>query len=133
MTGFLNEDSIGTLVDTFYNRVREDDLIGPVFNRVVADWPEHLAKLKDFWSTVMLGTGRFKGNPMMAHLPIPEMDEDHLVRWLTLWQQTTFELFEPEVAEVFLYKAMMVGERFVSAATQVREVDGAKQPIGDRQ
>lgn len=121
MTGPLNEDSIATLVDTFYNRVREDDLIGPVFNRVVADWPEHLAKLKDFWSAVMLGTGRFKGNPMMAHMPIPEMDKDHLVRWLTLWQQTTFEIFEPEVAEVFLYKAMMVGERFVSGAMQMRE------------
>lgn len=121
MTGPLNEGSIATLVDTFYNRVREDDLIGPVFNRVVADWPEHLAKLKDFWSAVMLGTGRFKGNPMMAHMPIPEMDKDHLVRWLTLWQQTTFEIFEPEVAEVFLYKAMMVGERFVSGAMQMRE------------
>lgn len=121
MTGPLNEDSIATLVDTFYNRVREDDLIGPVFNRVVADWPEHLAKLKDFWSAVMLGTGRFKGNPMMAHMPIPEMDKDHLVRWLTLWQQTIFEIFEPEVAEIFLGKAIMVGERFVMASTQMRE------------
>lgn len=122
MNAPLNEESIATLVDTFYDRVREDDLIGPVFNRVVADWPEHLAKLKDFWSAVMLGTGRFKGNPMMAHLPIPEMDKDHLVRWLTLWQQTTFEIFEPEVGEVFLGKAIMVGERFVMAATQMRQV-----------
>lgn len=122
MNALLNEESIAVLVDTFYDRVREDDLIGPVFNRVVADWPEHLAKLKDFWSSVILGTGRFKGNPMMAHLPIPEMDKDHLVRWLTLWQQTTFEIFEPEVAEVFLGKAIMVGERFVMAATQMRQV-----------
>lgn len=122
MNAPLNEESIAVLVDTFYDRVREDDLIGPVFNRVVADWPEHLAKLKDFWSSVILGTGRFKGNPMMAHLPIPEMDKDHLVRWLTLWQQTTFEIFEPEVAEVFLGKAIMVGERFVMAATQMRQV-----------
>lgn len=120
--GPLNEANIATLVDTFYDRVRKDDLIGPVFNRVVADWPEHLAKLKDFWSSVMLGTGLYKGNPMVAHLPIPEMDKDHLVRWLTLWQQTTFEIFEPGVAEIFLGKAIMVGERFVMAATQMRQV-----------
>lgn len=117
----LNEQSIGSLVDTFYDRVRQDDLIGPVFNRVVEDWPEHLAKLKAFWGTVMLGTGGYKGNPMMAHMPIPEMDKDHLVRWLTLWQQTTFEIFEPATAEVFLAKAIMVGERFVQIAGQMRE------------
>ena len=120
MTESLNEQSIATLVDTFYARVREDDLIGPVFNRVVADWPEHLANLKEFWSSVVLSAGTYKGNPMMAHLPIPEMDQEHLVRWLTLWQQTTADLFEPEIADVFLGKAIMVGERFVAAATSVR-------------
>lgn len=120
MAAPLNEESVSTLVDTFYARVREDDLIGPVFNRVVEDWPEHLAKLKDFWSSVILAAGSYKGNPMMAHLPIPEMDKEHLVRWLTLWQQTTFEIFELETAEIFLGKAIMVGERFVAAATQVR-------------
>lgn len=121
MAAPLNEQSIATLVDTFYARVREDDLIGPVFNRVVADWPEHLAKLKDFWSSVMLGVGAYKGNPMMAHLPIPEMDQPHLVRWLTLWQQTTAEIFEPEAADTFLGKAIMVGERFVAVSTHMRE------------
>ena len=120
MTESLNESSIAVLVDTFYAHVREDDVIGPVFNRVVADWPEHLAKLTDFWSSVMLGVGAYKGNPMMAHLPIPEMDPQHLERWLTLWQQTTAELFEPEIADIFLGKAIMVGERFVAAATSVR-------------
>lgn len=120
MTAPLNESSIAVLVDTFYAHVREDDLIGPVFNRVVADWPEHLAKLTDFWSSVMLGVGAYKGNPMMAHLPIPEMDQPHLIRWLTLWQHTTEEIFEPEIAEVFLGKAMMVGERFVAVSTSVR-------------
>ncbi|MGH9588180.1 MAG: group III truncated hemoglobin [Acidobacteriaceae bacterium] len=116
----LNDASISTLVDTFYARVREDDLIGPVFNRVVEDWPEHLAKLKDFWSSVVLSAGRYKGNPMMAHLPIPEMDPQHLDRWLTLWERTLSELFEPEVAEIFLGKAIMVGERFVTVASYMR-------------
>lgn len=117
----LNEASISTLVDTFYARVREDDLIGPVFNRVVADWPEHLAKLKDFWSSVVLSAGRYKGNPMMAHMPIPEMDPEHLERWLSLWERTLSDIYDPEVAEIFLGKAIMVGERFVTVAAYMRE------------
>jgi hemoglobin len=121
MSAPLNEQSIAVLVDTFYARVRKDDVIGPVFNRVVADWPEHLAKLKDFWSSVVLSAGTYKGNPMMAHLPIPEMDHRHLERWLSLWDLTLSEIFEPEIAEIFLGKAMMVGERFVAVSTHMRE------------
>lgn len=117
-----NREDIALLVDRFYAKVREDDVIGPVFNRVVADWPEHLDKLTNFWSTVMTGAGLYKGNPMMVHLPIPEMDREHLERWLILWQQTTEELFEAGVAETFLGKALMVGERFVAVATQMREI-----------
>jgi hemoglobin len=125
MTAPLNEQSIAVLVDTFYARVREDDVIGPVFNRVVADWPEHLAKLKDFWSSVVLSAGTYKGNPMMAHLPIPEMDPEHLERWLSLWDMTLSEIFEPEIAEIFLGKAIMVGERFVAVSTHMREASPA--------
>lgn len=117
----LNDASISTLVDTFYARVRADDVIGPVFNRVVADWPEHLAKLKDFWSSVVLSAGRYKGNPMMAHMPIPEMDPEHLDRWLSLWEKTLNELYDPEVVEIFLGKAAMVGERFITVAAYMRE------------
>ncbi len=117
----LNDDSISILVDTFYARVRADDLIGPVFNRVVADWPEHLAKLKDFWSSVVLSAGRYKGNPMMAHMPIPEMDPEHLERWLSLWEKTLNEIYDPEVVEIFLDKAAMVGERFITVASYMRQ------------
>ena len=127
MTAPLNEQSIAVLVDTFYARVREDDVIGPVFNRVVADWPEHLAKLKDFWSSVVLSAGTYKGNPMMAHLPIPEMDPQHLERWLSLWDLTLSEIFEPEIAEIFLGKAIMVGERFVAVSTHMRNAQLVNQ------
>ena len=62
----MTEDRIKLLVDHFYARVREDELIGPLFNSAVADWPEHLEKLTAFWSSVMLTSGRYKGNPMAA-------------------------------------------------------------------
>ena len=127
MSAPLNEQSIAVLVDTFYARVRKDDVIGPVFNRVVADWPEHLAKLKDFWSSVVLSAGTYKGNPMMAHLPIPEMDHRHLERWLSLWDLTLSEIYEPDIAEIFLGKAIMVGERFVAVSTHMRNAQLVNQ------
>lgn len=121
MTAPLNEASISTLVDEFYTHVRADELLGPVFDGVIGDhWPEHLAKMKSFWSSVVLSAGTYKGNPMMAHIPIPEMDHEHLERWLTLWQAATFKIFEPEIAEIFLDKAIMVGERFVAVSTSMR-------------
>lgn len=128
MAALLNEESISVLVDAFYTRVREDDLIGPVFNGIIGNhWPEHLAKLKDFWSSLILSTGRYKGNPMMAHLPIPQMDHQHLERWISLWETTLVEIFEPEIAEIFLGKALMVGERLVTVSTQVREAQLAER------
>lgn len=64
----LTEDRLTVLVEHFYAKVREDPTLGPVFNRAIADWPAHLEKLSAFWSSVMLTSGRYKGNPMMAHL-----------------------------------------------------------------
>lgn len=67
----ITEPAIAALVARFYGKARQDPLIGPLFNRAVADWDEHLAKLSDFWSSVMLTTGRYRGNPIAAHLKHP--------------------------------------------------------------
>lgn len=122
----LNEQNIASLVDRFYAKVREDALLGPVFNRAIGDhWPEHLAKLTDFWTSVLLASGRYKGNPMMAHLPIPQMDNDHFSRWVELWSETTTEVFGPELSAVLVAKASMMGERLVEVSTRVREAQPA--------
>lgn len=118
----LNEESIATLVDRFYAKVREDALLGPVFDGAIGDrWPEHLEKLTDFWTSVLLASGRYKGNPMMAHLPIPQMDEEHFSRWIELWRETTGEIFGPEISEALVTKASMMGERLVEVSTRVRK------------
>jgi len=121
-TPSLNEESIAILVDRFYAKVRKDSLLGPVFNGAIGDhWPEHLAKLTDFWTSVLLASSRYKGNPMMAHLPIPQMDQQHFSRWIELWQETTAEVFGPEISEALVAKASMMGERLVEVSTRVRE------------
>jgi hemoglobin len=125
-TASLNDQSIATLVDRFYARVREDALLGPVFNGAIGDhWPEHLATLTNFWTSVLLASGRYKGNPMMAHLPIPQMDKQHFNRWIELWRQTTSEVFGPEISTALVAKASTMGERLVEVSTRVREAQAS--------
>ena len=93
----------------FYAKVRLDPEIGPLFNAAVGDWDAHLLKLAAFWSSVMLASGRYKGNPMAAHLKLritPAMFD----RWLTLWNRTVEELFEPAVARQLRAKARRIAE-----------------------
>jgi hemoglobin len=111
MTRFtdVSETTIGVLVDRFYDKVRRDPTIGPVFNAAIDDWDEHLAKLKAFWSSVMLTSGRYKGNPMAAHIRQP-IEPPFFGRWLELWRDTADELFIPAVAERFAEKTERIGE-----------------------
>ena len=62
---------IARIVERFYAKVRVDPEIGPVFNDAVHNWDAHLALIQDFWSTVLLTTGRYKGNPLLAISPFP--------------------------------------------------------------
>lgn len=106
----VTEEMIGKVVETFYARVRQDAVLGPIFNPRVHDWPEHLAKLKDFWSSVLLMTGRFKGQPMVVHAAIPEIGRAHFDHWLTLFGETVDEVCPPQAAALFREKAAMISE-----------------------
>jgi hemoglobin len=109
--GKVSEAALGALVEAFYGKVREDALIGPVFNGAIDDWPEHLDKLQAFWSSVMLGTGRYKGRPMPAHIKhASAISAASFERWLALWGETTDALFEPEPAAVLQDKAARIAE-----------------------
>lgn len=107
----IDEPGLAALVDAFYTRVRADPLIGPVFTDAIGDWPHHLAALTDFWSSVMTGSGRYKGRPMPAHFRhrariTPAMFD----RWLALWRETTEARFAPGAAAAFQDKAERIAE-----------------------
>ena len=87
----VDEDGLARLVDAFYAKVREDEMLGPIFNREIDDWPAHLAKLKDFWSSIMLKSGRYDGRPLPPHLKLPEISDAHFARWLELFRETADE------------------------------------------
>ena len=107
----IDDDSLRELVDAFYARVRADAALGPVFNDAVHDWPEHLDRLTDFWSSVMLTTGRYKGQPVPAHKQHGERITPALFdRWLALWGETTAELMTPDAAAALQFKAARIAE-----------------------
>ncbi|WP_091741383.1 group III truncated hemoglobin [Phenylobacterium immobile] len=107
----VTEAMIQTLVHAFYEKVRRDPMLGPIFNRAIMEnaWPAHLAKLCDFWSSVTLMTGRFKGTPMQAHLRVGGIGPAHFARWLELFQKTAEETCPPEATAIFVEKSQMIG------------------------
>ena len=107
--GVVSEDTIRRQVHTFYARVREDAVLGPVFDDAVEDWDEHLSKLCDFWSSVLLATGRFRGSPMAAHARRPDIKDEHFARWLDLFARTAREVCPPDAAALFVEKSQMIG------------------------
>jgi hemoglobin len=107
----MTEQQLATLVDRFYAKVREDGVLGPVFNSAVHDWPEHLEKLGAFWSSVMLTSGRYKGNPMAAHLKHEGAIEPLMFgRWLELWRETARENLDEHGAAAIVAKAERIAE-----------------------
>lgn len=110
----LREPMIGLLVGTFYERARRDEVIGPVFEAAVEDWDDHIAKITDFWSSVMLRTGRYNGRPMRPHLILP-LEGRHFDRWLDLFEATARELCPPGIAEAFIVRARRIADSFEMA------------------
>jgi hemoglobin len=100
------------LVDAFYiKKVRSDRDLGPVFARAIpGDWEPHLATMRKFWSSVMLTSGRNKGNPVAVHQGVQGMELRLFDRWLTLFEATCRELFDEKIAAEFGMKARRIAE-----------------------
>jgi truncated hemoglobin YjbI len=90
----ITESSIVRLVDTFYARVRDDAVLGPVFEaKLAGHWHEHMPRMYAFWTKVLLGTGEFQGNVFGKHMALSGIGTEHFVRWLTLFRMTAVEVF----------------------------------------
>lgn len=106
----IDEAVIARLVDRFYARVRQDEILGPVFAARIEDWDAHLIKLCAFWSSVVLMTGRYKGRPMPVHAAIAEISDVHFERWLKLFAETAKSVCAPEAAALFIDRAKRIAE-----------------------
>ncbi len=101
--------NIRALVDTFYARVRDDGLLGPIFERELAGrWDAHLATLANFWSSLVLGTKTYRGHVQRAHQPLTGIEPAHFNRWLTLFLQTVEARYTPAAARRFMEPALRI-------------------------
>lgn len=105
----IDEAMIEALVRRFYTKVRDDEVLGPVFAAKIQDWEPHLQKMFAFWSSVSLMSGRYHGQPMVKHLPLP-VDARHFDRWLALFAETAAEICPPEAAARFVLLSRRIGE-----------------------
>jgi len=98
LAGVVSEEQIRTLVDAFYGEIRRDALLGPIFDQQVSDWSVHLPKMYDFWSTVVLRTGRYSGRPIEVHQRLGELTPVHFTRWLAIWKDTVNRVIDAPLA-----------------------------------
>jgi len=105
-------DDIKILVDTFYDKVRKDASLAPIFNAQIGDrWPQHLEKMYTFWQTVLLGEHTYFSSPLPPHAKLP-VDHAHFEQWLQLFTQTIDELFSGNTAEEAVWRANKMAQLF---------------------
>jgi hemoglobin len=106
-------EDIQLLVNTFYSRIRENELLGPIFNGIIADrWAEHLEKMYRFWQTVLLEVHTYTGSPFPPHAQLP-VSQLHFDTWLMLWHGTVDEHFAGEKAEDAKWRGNRMAEMFM--------------------
>lgn len=112
----ISEEFISTLVETFYTRVRAHPDLGPIFAREIGDhWDPHLAKMKRFWSSIILRTNTYDGRPMPAHIKLEGVSQNNFTQWLHLFWSTLSDLSpNPEVVQIFHSRAETIAARLSS-------------------
>ena len=105
MTQITNREDVRVLVHTFYDKIRQNEMLGPIFNGHITDeqWPVHLSKLTDFWESNLFGVRTFRGSPSKAHVKVDKnlnhtISQEHFAQWLQIWFETIDELYEGELA-----------------------------------
>ena len=111
----VDEAYIGLLVERFYARIRDDAILGPIFNNRIKAWPEHLERMKQFWRSVLHNSGSFSGNPMLKHVAIPQIEATEFEHWLALFEQTLIETAPSAAAkDLVLGRAQMIADSLLT-------------------
>ncbi|MTI32190.1 group III truncated hemoglobin [Xanthovirga aplysinae] len=107
------EEDIKKLVDSFYDKVKRDEILAPIFNETAqVNWEKHLPKMYTFWSSLLLGSATYRGNAFAKHAPLP-IKEQHFTRWLQLFHKTIDDLFSGPKAAEAKHRSRMIGGVFL--------------------
>jgi len=105
----ITAEQVSLLVDRFYDRVRSDEQLAPLFQQHMSlDWSQHLPRMKAFWRSVLLKTGEYKGKPVPAHTKMLNVDTADFERWLDLFGITVQEVFTPEAQPIVIEAAQRI-------------------------
>jgi len=112
---------IKILVDDFYDRIRADELLAPIFNfRLSTHWIPHLEKMYTFWNAVLFGVKGYSGNPFMKHATM-ELDPEHFERWITMFNQTIDTHFQGHLAEEAKIRAAVMASMFMFKLDKIKQ------------
>lgn len=122
MNDISNKEDVKVLVDRFYEKVRADELIGPIFNSRIADdkWSIHLERMYTFWNTILFDASEYKGNPFQKHIPL-KIDKSHFDRWLLLFESVLTENFKGVKADEALMRAQNIAHIFEQKLKYMRD------------
>ena len=105
-------DDIKTLVDTFYSRVRKDEVLGPIFNNAIGNnWDAHLNKMYRFWQTILFHEQSYYGSPFPPHMKLA-IGQVHFEKWIGIFQETVNDYFNGEIAEQAKWRGQKIAETF---------------------
>jgi hemoglobin len=111
MKDIIELEDVKTFVDGFYLKIQKDELLGPIFASRIADWTPHLEKMYRFWSSILLGTGDYRGAPFPKHLGLG-IGERHFKRWLQLFEENMNALFSGKNADEAINRSKTIAQIF---------------------
>ena len=118
----VDAEYISALVERFYGKIRQDQLLGPIFAARIADWDHHLGRMKQFWRSVLHASGEFAGNPMLKHMVIPGIGLEHFSHWLELFYQTLRDAeAHPEATALVGGRARMIADSLLTGISMQRD------------
>ena len=110
----ISEESIKKLVDGFYDGVRKSEELGYIFENKIGtkkeDWQPHLQNMYDFWYSLMISSGKYKGNPMKKHKDLPTFPEEKFDKWLELFSKTAHNIYKDDIAKKFIEKSQLIAK-----------------------
>ncbi len=117
-------EDVKLLVNTFYDRIRENELLGKIFDNIIQDrWPEHLEKMYRFWQTVLFDEHTYFGSPFPPHMHMP-IEKQHFDTWIAIFSKTVDELFEGEKAERAKWQGARMAEMFQHKIAYYKQQSG---------
>lgn len=117
---------IKLFVNNFYDLVKEDELLGPIFeSRIGGHWDIHLEKMYNFWNTILFSNGSYKGSPYQKHEVLP-VSKVHFDRWLELFENVVRSNFEGKQADETIQRAKIIGWTFWSKIDQYQSANDKK-------